>query len=126
MKRVHQISNRKKQPLYLLFVDVTTAFHHIPRKWLLFRLRFREGEKIKFDILGKLYQKISLTYQEAQVTFLVTSGIRQDDSIRFFRHQYEISARSVLSFYCTLVWLCGQSDFIHGRHSFTAESYNHS
>ena len=29
--RIHQISNRKTQPLYLLFVDLTAAFDHIPR-----------------------------------------------------------------------------------------------
>ena len=120
MKRIHQISNRKKQPLYLLFIDLTAAFDRIPRKWLFdsIRLRFPEGESVRlFDILGKLYQKISLTYQEAQVTFLVTSGVRQggpespclfhlyidfvmcvfmnnctkDDSIRFFINIESIS-----------------------------------
>ena len=40
------------------------------------RLQFPEGESVKlFNILGKLYQKTYLTYQEAQVTFLVTSGV---------------------------------------------------
>ena len=34
MKRIHQISNRQKQPLYLLCVDLTAAFDRIPRKWL--------------------------------------------------------------------------------------------
>ena len=58
MKRIHQISNRKKQPLYLLFVDLTAAFDRILRKWLfdLIRLRFPEDESVKlFDILTKLY-----------------------------------------------------------------------
>ena len=99
----------------MLFVEVTAAFDCILRKWLfdLITLRFPEGEGVKLlDILGKLYHKTSLTYQEAQVTFLVTSGVRQgrpespwlfnscidfvmyvfmnnctkDDSIRFFKH----------------------------------------
>ena len=63
----------------MLFVDLTAAFDRIARKWLFdsIRLRFPEGESVKlFDILGKLYQKISLTYQEAQVTFLIISGLR--------------------------------------------------
>jgi len=63
VKRAHQISNCKKQPLYLLFVDLTAAFDHIPRKWLFdsIRLRFREGENAKlFDILENLYQKTIL------------------------------------------------------------------
>ena len=32
MKRIHQISNRKKQPLYLLFVDLTAAFDRISKE----------------------------------------------------------------------------------------------
>jgi len=124
VKRVHQISNRKKQPLFLLFVDLTAAFDHVPRKWLFdtIRLRFSDGDNLKlFKILESLYRKTSLTYQEAQTTFTVTSGVRQggpespplfnlyidfvmrvfmskcvtDGSIRFFEHHYRINARSV-------------------------------
>ena len=64
----------------MLFVDLTAAFDGIPRKWLFdsIRLCFPKGESVKlFNILGKLYQKTPLTYQEAQVTFLVTSGVCQ-------------------------------------------------
>ena len=114
----------KKQSLYLSFVDLTAAFDHIPRKLLFdsIRLRCPEGENGKlFDILEKIYQITFLTYQEAQVTFLVTSGVPQggpessclfnwyidfamhvfmnnctvDDSIRFFKHQYRISTGSI-------------------------------
>ena len=67
--------------LYIcFFVDLTAAFDRIPRKWLFdsIRLRFAESKSVKlFHILEKLYQKTSLTYQKAQVTFLVTSGVRQ-------------------------------------------------
>ena len=108
----------------MLFVDLTAAFDRIARKWLFdsIRLRFPEGESVKlFDILGKLYQKISLTYQEAQVTFLIISGLRhggtestclfnlyidfvmrvfmnnctKDDSTQFFKHHYRITAISI-------------------------------
>ena len=74
-----------------------------------------------FDILENLYQKTSLTFEEALVTFLVTSGVRQggpespclfnlyidfvmrifmskcasDHSVHFFKHRYRINARSV-------------------------------
>ena len=71
MKRIQQVLNRKKHPLYLLFVNLTTSFDRIPRKRLFdsIRLRFPEGESVKlFHILGKLYLKRFLTYQEAQVT----------------------------------------------------------
>ena len=32
VKRIQQISSRKKQPLFLLFVDLSAAFDHVPRK----------------------------------------------------------------------------------------------
>ena len=44
LKRAHQISNRKKQPLFLLFVDLTAAFDHIPRKYLFDSIRLRVPE----------------------------------------------------------------------------------
>ena len=64
LKRVQQITNRKKQPLFLLFVDLTAAFDHIPRKWLFdsIKLRFPKGEYPKvFQILEKLYSNTTLT-----------------------------------------------------------------
>ena len=57
MKRIQQISNQKKQPLYLLFVDLTVTFDRIPRKWLFdsIKHRFPEDENVKlFDISRKL------------------------------------------------------------------------
>ena len=48
MKRIQQIQNRKKQPLYLLFVDLIVKFDRIPRKWLLdsIKHRFLEDESV--------------------------------------------------------------------------------
>jgi hypothetical protein len=80
VKRVQQITNRKKQPLYLLFVDLTAAFDHIPRKWLFdsIRLRFHSAQNQRLvDILEKLYQNTSLTFNEAKSTFTTSSGVRQ-------------------------------------------------
>ena len=34
LKRIQQITDRKKQPLFLLFVDLTAAYDHIPRSRL--------------------------------------------------------------------------------------------
>ena len=124
MKRVQQISNRKKQLVYLLFVDLTAAFDHISRNWLFesVQLCFIERDNLKlFDILEMLYHKTMLTYHEAQSTFLVSSGVRQggsespclfnlyidfvmhvfisncmkNNSIFFFQHQYRINIRSI-------------------------------
>ena len=123
-KRVQQITSRKKQPLFLLFVDLTAAFDHIPRKWLFdsIKLRFPKGEYPKvFQILEKLYSNTTLTYDEANEIFLTTAGVRQggpespplfnlyidfvmrvfmekcnkDKEIRFFTFQYRLNCRAV-------------------------------
>ena len=137
----------------MLFVELTQSFERIPRKWLFDSIRscFPEGESVRlFDILEKFYQKISLTYQKAQITFLVASGVLKahalkahacavcilasmyDDSIRIFKHQYRINATSIREQRLRMhnenikLWgSCGRSDFIHARYSFTAKSYNH-
>ena len=31
-KRIHQITDQMKRPVYTLFIDLTAAFHHVPRK----------------------------------------------------------------------------------------------
>ena len=57
IKRVQQITHRKKQPLYLLFVDLTATFDHIPRKWLFesIKLRFpNDNSPLIMNILQKI------------------------------------------------------------------------
>ena len=78
IKRVQQISNRKKQPVFLLFVDLSAAFDHIPRRWLFesISLRFRSNQQPKtLTILNLLYTNTSLTFEEN--TFTTSSGVRQ-------------------------------------------------
>ena len=41
LKRVQQITQKKLQPLYLLFVDLTAAFDHISRDWLFKSIEMR-------------------------------------------------------------------------------------
>ena len=122
IKRIHQITNRKQQPLYLLFVDLSAAFDHIPRKWLFksIDLRFtNERSPRMFQILETLYSSTSLTYED--YTFETTSGVRQggpespflfnlyidfvmrvfsekcrnDNAIEFFTHKYRINPNSI-------------------------------
>ncbi|XP_066928505.1 uncharacterized protein [Clytia hemisphaerica] len=121
IKRIQQISNRKQQPLYLMFVDLTAAFDHIPRKWLFdsIRLRFTDGSCPRmFPILEKLYSNTSLTFDDANVSFKTSSGVRQGGpespflfnlfidyvmrvfmekatDIDFFEHKYRINPRSI-------------------------------
>lgn len=122
IKRIQQISNRKMQPLYLVFIDLSAAFDHIPRKWLFdsIRLRFENNQnKLLIDILEKLYENTSLTFEET--TFETTSGVRQGGpespnlfnlyidfvmrvfleksqnikEIQFFDHKYRLNSRSI-------------------------------
>ena len=124
VKRAHQITHKKKQPLFLLFVDLSAAFDHIPREWLFesIRLRFPPQNTIRmFDILERMYKNTSLTYDEANTTFKTSSGVRQGgpespflfnlyldfvmrvflsrcstiNDIKFFKHKYRINPRSV-------------------------------
>lgn len=124
IKRVQQITDKKKQPLFLLFVDLKAAFDHISRKWLFdaIKLRFPAGENPKlFNILENLYKKTSLTYEEAKTTFPTTLGVRQggpespflfnlfidyvmrvfmercekDKDVKFFEHKYRLNSRSI-------------------------------
>ena len=123
VKRVHQISNRKLQPMFLLFVDLSAAFDHIPRTWLFesIKLRFPNRELPRnFEILEGLYRNTTLTYDESMVSFKTTSGVRQggpespflfnlyldfvmrvftkkcekDNCIKFFKHKYRINPQA--------------------------------
>ena len=122
IKRIQQITNRKNQLLFLLFVDLSAAFDHIPRKWLFksIDLRFTNGRTPQlFKILETLYKHTSLTYEG--VTFTTTSGVRQggpespflfnlyidfvmrvfmyksqnDETIDYFIHKYRVNVNSV-------------------------------
>ena len=121
IKRIQQITDRKKQPLFLLFVDLTAAFDHIPRDWLFesIRLRFDNHQScLLFDILEKLYQNTTLTFEDANETFKTSSGVRQggpespllfnlyidfvmrlfmekSNGINFFQHKYRINLKSL-------------------------------
>ena len=122
IKRIQQISNRTSQPLYLLFVDLSAAFDHIPRKWMFDSIKLRFGNTqstLLIDILEKLYQNTSLTFEET--TFETSSGVRQGgpespnlfnlyidfvmrvfldkccgvDDIQFFDYKYRINCRAI-------------------------------
>ena len=125
IKRVQQVTHKKQQPLFLLFVDLTAAFDHVPRKWLFdsIRLRFPTEHNLRlFDILESLYRNTSLTYDEANVTFKTSSGVRQggpespclfmlyadfvmrlfmekchsEENLNFYSHTYRLNCRTFL------------------------------
>jgi len=113
VKRAHQISNCKKQPLYLLFVDLTAAFDHIP--WLN-QTPISWGWKCKVIRYFREFVSENHPWHTKRLyltTFFVSSGVRQggpespplfnlfidfvmslfmskcrnDGSIKFFAHQ---------------------------------------
>lgn len=123
VKRVHQISNKKLEPTFLLFVDLSAAFDHIPRSWLFESIKLRFPDRSiprTFEILKTLYENTTLTYDEAMISFKTTSGVRQggpespflfnlyldfvmrvfiekckDDSrIKFFKHKYRVNPQA--------------------------------
>ena len=81
IKRIHQKSNRKMQPLYLFFVDFTAAFDHIPMNRLFrsIKIHFPGDANMKLFnfLLEKLYSHTSLTFHEAMTSFTVSSAVRQ-------------------------------------------------
>ena len=79
-KRVQQISNRKKQALYFLFVDLSAAFDHVVTSWLWASIRQRfppDMSTLLIDILEKLYGMSTYTFSPASTTFETSSGVRQ-------------------------------------------------
>ena len=95
VKRIHQISNRKTQPLYLLFVDLTAAFDHIPRDRLFqsIRMRFDNDADLKlFDILeSPLLFDLNIDY----VMRVYVEKCALNDEINFYNHKYRINTRSI-------------------------------
>ena len=62
VKRVQQITKRKKQLLYLLFVDLTAALDHVPRHWIFDSIRLRLGEDRILEKLRKLHLRHQSVY----------------------------------------------------------------
>ena len=81
IKRVHQVTSRMKQPVYVLFVDLSAAFDHVDRKWLFDTIRQRLPEEWNgklFKLLESLYQYTTTALSEAEDDiFELTSGVRQ-------------------------------------------------
>ena len=109
--------------MFLLFVDLTAAFDHIPRKWLFYsiKLRFTDIKQPQLiTILEQLYKQTTLTFSRDDTIFQTTSGVCQGgpespfffnlyidfvmrvfihecrtESIKFFEHFYRINPRSI-------------------------------
>ena len=81
IKRVHQITDRMKKPVYAIFIDLTSAFDHVDRK-LMFRTvceRLPGGaDKKLVELLESLYSYTTTALtQTPDDDFELTMGVRQ-------------------------------------------------
>ena len=80
-KRMQQVADKTRKPVYLLFVDLTAAFDHINRKWLFktIKARFSRDQDVKLiEILEKLYDYTTTLLVECpEDDFETTLGVRQ-------------------------------------------------
>ena len=80
-KRVQQITNSMKKPVYVLFVDLSSAFDHINRDWLFKSIcqRFADHEETRlFHILQAIYVHTTTALAENPTDiFNIFTGVRQ-------------------------------------------------
>ena len=81
VKRIHQITDQMKKTVYALFVDLTAAFDHVPRRAMFRsikkRLPDRESRKL-IDLLELLYSHTTTALaEEPEKVFSLKTGVRQ-------------------------------------------------
>ena len=81
IKRIHEITDKMKKPVYVLFVDLASAFDHVDRKLLFTTIRHRlstaSNTKL-IKILESLYSyTITALAQNPNDKFEITNGVRQ-------------------------------------------------
>ena len=81
IKRIHQISDQMKRPVYTLFIDLTAAFDHVPRKWMFKVLKKRVPDtcsKKLVNLMEELYSHTTTALAEdPNNVFLLSNGVRQ-------------------------------------------------
>ena len=81
VKRIHEISDKMKKPVYAIFIDLTAAFDHIERKWMFKTIhqRFhRDADRSLIELLESLYTYTTTELAQApNYIFELTSGVRQ-------------------------------------------------
>ena len=81
LKRVHNITDSMKKPVYLLFVDLSAAIDHVERSWLFLSIskmmKNQNGVKL-FELLQSLYSRTTTALaQTPDDKFDVKCGVRQ-------------------------------------------------
>ena len=102
-KRIQQLSYQKKTPVYALFIDLTAAFDHIPRKIMFATIKQRlktVTSKQLIELLEVLYQNTTTSLAEApEKVFETKSGMRQGgpESPMLFNLYIDFVMRSFLN-----------------------------
>lgn len=80
-KRIQQISDKIQQPIYLLFVDLSSAFDHVIREWLFKSIYQRfppDADVTMIKLLQALYNHTTTALAEnPDDIFRLLSGVRQ-------------------------------------------------
>ena len=80
-KRVQQITDKMKKPVYVLFVDLSAAFDHIVRKWLFKSIYQRfpsNSDTTLIQLLEALYEYTTTSLKETpDDIFELILGVRQ-------------------------------------------------
>ena len=80
-KTLHQIAKRSGKEMYILFVDLTSAFDHIDRRWLFKTIKQRLQNKLDcklFDLLELLYSSTTTALAGNELDkFIIELGVRQ-------------------------------------------------
>ena len=80
-KRVQQVSDQMQMPIFVLLVDLNSAFDHVVRKWLFqsIYMRFPNNAKTTcIQILESIYEHTTTALSETpKDKFTTSSGVRQ-------------------------------------------------
>ena len=81
VKRIQQISQLTKKPIFALFIDLTAAFDHVRRKWLFKSIKQRLPKSvgnILIELIENLYSYTTSTLSESNSDiFEILVGVRQ-------------------------------------------------
>ena len=81
IKRIHQITDQIKKPVFTLFIDLTAAFDHIKRDWMFITIYQRleqNADKKLIELLQSIYSYTTTSLAQSTLDiFELLLGVRQ-------------------------------------------------
>ena len=81
IKRIHQITDQMKKPVFTLFIDLTAAFDHIKRDWMFITIYQRleqNADKKLIELLQSIYSYTTTSLAQSPLDiFELLLGVRQ-------------------------------------------------